>query len=142
MVIAILFWTLSILSCVYAFFTGGREGKWAALVIICASAASMVGPETKSWIETQLAVALVDTVTLAAMTAIALHSRAYWPIWMAAFQLNTVATHLATFIAQDYGPALYQGLGGFWAIPGQIAMVIGIFLDNRSGWYWRNETPA
>ncbi len=142
MIIAILFWLLAILSCAYAFIAGGRDGKLAAIVIIAAALATMVGPETGDWIETQLAVSLVDTAALAAMIFITLRSKAYWTIWMTAFHLNAVATHLATLIASGFAAELYQGLSGFWAIPMLLSMVIGIYLDNRSEWYWRNETPA
>ncbi|WP_164117431.1 hypothetical protein [Sphingorhabdus sp. Alg239-R122] len=132
MEIVIFFWMLVILSCTYASFAGGRDGRRASLVILCASLLSLTGQETDSWLETQFIVMVIDLITLMAMLAIALSSKAYWPLWVAAFQVNTVATHMATLFSASFAASIYQALGGFWAIPGLLAMVIGIAMDQSS----------
>ncbi|MBT2187565.1 hypothetical protein KK488_11495 [Sphingobium sp. H33] len=81
---------------------------------------------------TNTVVLAVDTATFIAMYAVAVKSRLWWPIWVAAFQLNSVVAHLATVISPEFSALVYHGYEGMWAIPGQLVMVIGIHRDR--GW--------
>ena len=49
-----------------------------------------------------------------------------------AFQLLTVATHLATILAPDYLPKIYSAIATFWAVPLLLSMVAGVYLDHRA----------
>ena len=51
--------------------------------------------------------------------------------WITAFQLLTVATHLATIIAPDYLPKIYSAIATFWVVPLLLSMVAGVYLDHR-----------
>ena len=76
-------------------------------------------------------VLLVDLATFAAMYVIAGLSERWWPIWVAAFQLNSVVAHIASAITPTFSALVYQGYEGLWAVPGQLVMVFGIYRDRR-----------
>jgi hypothetical protein len=155
MMIMFLFWSLVLFCCVYAAVAGGKDGKWATAIIILASiltvpasqmerwgqtqipamlasVLTIPASELEQWGQTQIPVMIVDTATLLAMYALALRSRAYWPLWMTAFQLISVTTHFATLVTPAFAPRIYQGMESLWAIPGLLSMVIGISLDRGS----------
>jgi hypothetical protein len=155
MMIIFLFWSLVLFSCVYAAVAGGKDGKWATAIIILASlltipasrmeqwgqgqipvmlASYLTIPASKleQWGQTQIPVMIVDAAALLAMYVLTLRSRAYWPIWMTAFQLVSVATHFATLASPSFAPRIYQGMESLWAIPGLLSMIVGIALDRGS----------
>ena len=82
----------------------------------------------------RIGVFAVDLAMLVGMYVIAVKSRRWWPLWVAAFQLNSVAAHLATVLSPAFSAAVYNGFEGLWAFPGQILMVYGIWRD-RVGEY-------
>ncbi len=63
----------------------------------------------------------------------ALRSRSYWPLWMAAFHLISVTTHAATIAQPELRPIIYFALQSFWSLPLLLVMVAGIMLDRRAG---------
>lgn len=129
MMIILLFWLLMFTCCFYAAAAGGRDGKWATAIIILASILTVPATFLAQWGRTQTPVMVVDMSVLAAMYILTLKSRAYWPIWMTAFQLVSVTTHFATLVSPSFTPLIYQGMESMWAIPGLLSMVIGISLD-------------
>lgn len=130
----ILFWTMIAGACAYAVVLGGWEGRWTAGIFIAASVASYAVNRWLYvfWHKTNLSMFFVDVVALLAFYLIAARSRHWWPLWVVAFQLNTVASHLATMISPDFSNAVYRGYGGLWAIPCLLVMVYGIWRD-RTG---------
>jgi hypothetical protein len=133
MLIASLFWALTLLCCSYAILFGGRDGRWAAFLFLAAAGltfpAELLG---RAWGETEWLVLGVDFAFLAAMYALMLSSRRYWPIWMTGFHLITVVTHLSTMMAPSFAPMIYWAMGSFWAIPVLLALLIGVELDRRA----------
>jgi hypothetical protein len=134
--IAILFWSMSLSACVYALLLGGWEGRWTTLIIILASLATLLANHLMRsywshlfWVDTNLAVLAIDLVTFLAMYVIAAKSMRWWPIWVAAFQLNSVVAHVATTVDPAFSAIVYQGYEGMWAIPGQLVMIFGIYRD-------------
>lgn len=140
--IAILFWSLCLGACAYAFLLGGWEGRWTTVIIILASIATLAANlwfrhrSGHSWHDaTNEVVLAIDLLTFLAMYLIAARSEHWWPIWVAAFQLNSVVAHLATIISPAFSAIVYQGYEGLWAIPGQLVMVLGIYRDRG----WKNR---
>jgi hypothetical protein len=131
----ILFWTMIVGACAYAVALGGWEGKWTAGIFVLASAASYAVNRWLHifWHKTYLSMFLVDFLAMLAFYVIAAKSRHWWPVWVVAFQLNTVASHLATMISPDFSNAVYRGYGGLWAIPCALVMVYGIWRDRSKG---------
>jgi hypothetical protein len=131
----ILFWTMITGACAYAIMLGGWEGRWTAGIFVTASALSYSVNRWfhLHWHKTNISMFLVDFLTLLAFYIIAAKSRHWWPVWVVAFQLNTVASHLATMISPDFSIAVYKGYGGLWAIPCALVMVYGIWRDRTGG---------
>jgi hypothetical protein len=136
MMFAILFWTMLAASCGYAVVFGGWEGRCMTAIILLASIATGLSNKWLDihWYETNIGVFVVDLATLAAMYAVAARSRRWWPLWVVAFQLNSVAAHVATVISPNFSALVYLGMESLWALPGQLVMVLGIFRD-RLGKY-------
>lgn len=133
---AILFWALVLAACAYAVRFGGWEGKWVTVIFILASAATALSEQwfRIRWFETNISVFIVDLATFAGLYLIAARSHRWWPIWMAAFQFNAVAAHVATMINPEFSNLVYKGYAAFWALPCILVMVFGIFRD-RMGRY-------
>ncbi len=127
-----MFWLLTVVGCGYAAVLGGRDGRWAASLIIAASALTI--PATRmgeSWARTEYLILLVDLFLLMGLYTLALLSRRYFPLWMTGFHLIAVVTHLSTLLAPRYAPEIYRALGSLWAIPMTLVMMWGIHLDRR-----------
>lgn len=142
MLIAILFWSLCLTACAYAVLLGGWEGRWTTLTIILASVATLLVNRWSAahqhdvfWANTNELVLIIDVVTFAVMYVTAAKSERWWPLWVAAFQLNSVVAHIATAISPQFSASVYQGYEGLWAIPGQLVMIFGIYRDRR----WKNS---
>lgn len=135
--IAILFWAMMAAACGYAVVLGGWEGK-CTTAIIASSALAITFSDSwpgLHWHKTDLTVLAIALVALVAMYLVAAFSRRWWPLWVAAFQLNSVAAYLATSFSPHL--SILQGYETLWSIPGQIIMVVGIFRDRN--WKYRYE---
>jgi hypothetical protein len=131
--LAALFWALALLCCSYAVIFGGRDGRWATLLLL--AAAGLTAPATlfgRAWGELELAILAVDLLLLSGLYALMLASRRYWPIWMTGFHLVAVVTHLSTMVAPSFTPRLYKAMESFWAIPVLLSLLIGVELDRRA----------
>lgn len=133
MLIAILFWLLTLLCCGYAILFGGRDGRWAAFLLLAASLLSL--PPTlmdQAYANTELIIFAVDLSLLAGLYSLMLSSHRYWPIWITGFHLVAVVTHLSTMLVPSFTPQLYRAMGSFWAIPISLTLLIGVELDRRA----------
>lgn len=133
MLIAALFWSMSIAACGYAFLLGGWEGRSTTLIIIVATLATMASNRLLDihWYSTNQIMLVVDLLTFIAMYVVAARSGRWWPLWVAAFQLNSVVAHIATMISPEFSALVYHGYEGMWAIPGQLVMIFGIYRDRE-----------
>lgn len=138
---AILFWAMIVGACAYAVALGGWEGRWTAGIFVMASLASFTANKwfLIYWNNTNVALFLVDCLTFGALYLVAARSRHWWPVWVVAFQLNSVASHLATLVSTDFSILVYKNYGGLWAIPCLLVMVVGIFRDRD--WAFRRTMP-
>jgi hypothetical protein len=133
MIVGLLFWLLALISCLYAILFGGRDGRWAALLIIAASVLTVPAAQMgKAWGELETARLIVDVALLIGLCALMLWSRRFWPIWMTGFHLIAVATHVSVMIAPAFTPQIYRGLQSFWAIPVLLVLLAGVELDRRA----------
>lgn len=132
MLTLVLFWTLTATGCAYAAAAGGRDGRWAAIMIVAASVLSvpaiLLG---RGWTGTDHGVLAVDVLLLVGLYGLSLRSRRFFSLWMCGFQLVAVTTHLATMLVPDFTPGIYRAVESIWAIPITLAMIAGIALDVR-----------
>lgn len=128
--VALFFWLLVALSCAYAAIFGGRDGRCASLLIVLAATSSAwVQTSAAQWSTSNLVVMAIDAGLLAGLVVLMITSLSFWPIWMAASQLMTVLTHVATLLIFGFKPNIYAALATVWVIPCLMSMVIGITLD-------------
>lgn len=128
------FLALLLLSCGYAALRGGRDGRWAAFMLLAAALLTIPASWIDvSWSGTHMGVFGVDVLLLLGLFALAMQSASYWPIWMVALHLVSVATHLTTAIDPRFLPKAYQALASFWSLPMQLVMPFGIMLDRAAG---------
>ncbi len=128
---AFVFFLLSMLGvCAYAVMRGGRDERIGALVL---AAAAMGSPLVVShqWGGPELGVVLVDIMLLAALMALAMRSRAFWPMWAAGFQACAVAVHLVAARSPTMLPAVYAETLAVWAYPVLAALAAGTWLETR-----------
>jgi drug/metabolite transporter superfamily protein YnfA len=133
MIVAVLFWLLTLLGCSYAAAFGGRDGRWAVFLIISATLltipAMLLG---RAWRQTEVGILAVDLLLLVSLYVLCLRSRRYFPIWMTGFHLVAVTTHVSTLLAPEFTPRVYRALESVWAIPITVSMILGIVLDRRA----------
>jgi hypothetical protein len=133
MLIALLFWLLVLISCGHATIFGGKDGRWAAALIIAASVLTIIAARMGgNWGDLELARMVVDLGLLLGLYVLMVISRRYWPIWMTGFHLIAVITHLSIMIAPGFTPQIYRALQSFWAIPVLLALLLGVELDRRA----------
>lgn len=118
---------------VYLALYGGRTGLWGGALLIGTYALALAialayrdNPLDRIWLMTS-----VDVFSLGWKFALAIWSTRRWPIWVAAFQLNVVASHLSIWLVPSWRGELYYAMITVWAIPTLLAMVIGTSLDHR-----------
>jgi len=133
MLIALLFWILCLAACGYAILLGGWEGKVVTVIVLVSTIATVVAlrPLDTHWYTTNHLMMAVDVTTFLALFLVAARSRRWWPVWFAAFQLNTLAAHVATMLSPSFSALVYRGYEGLWAIPCLLAMIFGIYLDRE-----------
>lgn len=125
--------SMTILCCLYAFQAGGAPGRYGASIVAFKTIAGYyAGLVDQSWASVSVPVLLVDIFSFIALTFLAVKCDRYWPLWSAGCALAAVGIHMAAAMEIGFKPAVYHGLKGLMAIPMQLLMVHGIYLDNRS----------
>ncbi|WP_448579262.1 hypothetical protein [Thermaurantiacus sp.] len=116
----------------FAFARGGRDERLAAIAMLMAAAATpllvqqqFAGPEA--------GVILVDIALFLALSAIAMQSTRFWPLWAAGFQLGAVVVHFASSRLPELIPAAYAETLVIWSYPVLAALLLGAVLEGARG---------
>lgn len=134
MLVALLFWALTLLCCGFAAAYGGLAGRQIAVATILGVAAtSLATLDENSWLGPQVPALIVDAALFAALLWIAHRADRWFPIWFAGLQLVAVASHFGSIVAPGFAPKVYFLLQGFWALPMYLSLVTGVALDRRAG---------
>lgn len=132
--VSLLFLTILFASCAYAYFAGGKEGRWVSLLLIAAAmatfAASFIG---YGYSRVHLPVLTIDLLLLGGLAAIAVRSRRYWPVWVLALHLGSISSHVARAAEPSLPSVIYFAMQSFWSLPLLLIMVWGIMLDRKAG---------
>lgn len=112
--------------CALSAWRGRNDDRLAAGALLAAWALSMVVFKARSE-ETQWGVLTIDTGLLGIYLWVAMRSRRFWPLFVAAFQLLAVVTHIAH--------ALDAGVSG-WAYLTAIRVwtYLGLFTIGYGAW--------
>jgi len=114
--------------CTYAVLYGGKDERLGAILL---AAAAVLSPLSlvRGWAAPELGITLVDVGLFAALLALAMRSRAFWPIWAAGFQLCAVAVHLVAGLSPSMLPAAYAETLALWAYPVLAALAVGTWVE-------------
>lgn len=119
--------------CAYAFARGRSDERFAAIVCVLASIASVVvmSPLTSRYSGIEQGVLVVDLLALGGFIVIALRTDRFWPLWVAGLQLTTLVAHLLKAIQLDLVPHAYAAAARFWVYPIFLIIVIGTWRSHR-----------
>lgn len=125
---------------IYAFRRGGRAEKLAASGIVANSylTALVVSPVDTMYRQIERSVALLDLGLLFLLGSIALLSRKFWPMWIAAIQGVAVLGHLAPYVHAS--PWVYNRAVALWSWVMWIVLGFAVYQHHRSRWQrpsWR-----
>lgn len=126
----ILFAALLVATLAVAWRRGGRDERLAALALIGGAVLTPLA-QLRGFAGPEFGIVLVDALLFTALAAIALRSRAFWPIWAAGFQLGALAVHLAAAQMPSMMPAAYAATLIIWSYPVVVAVAIGSWLEGR-----------
>lgn len=128
-------------SCAFAIWRGGADERAGAAIMLVGSAVSVIFALLPAfdWAASRGGLVAVDLGVLAALLVLALRTTRFWPLWMTAFHLIGVTTHLAVLLQPSRALQAYAMLQGFWAYPMLAARVIGTAARSRGE---RSLAPA
>lgn len=117
----------------YAFVAGRSDERFAAVVCILASIASVVvmSPLTSRYSGIEVGVLVVDLLALGGFTVLALRSDRFWPLWVAGLQLTTLVAHGLKAIELDLMPHAYAAAARFWVYPIFLIIVAGTYRHHK-----------
>ncbi|PZU46702.1 MAG: hypothetical protein DI568_11215 [Sphingomonas sp.] len=113
-----------------AFRFGGRDERLVALLLLTAAIVSPFA-EVKSFDVPQHGLLLIDAALLLALTAVAVYSDRYWPMFAAGFQLTTVFFHVARGTGAGIMPDAYADSLVFWGYLVIAALVVGTLTERE-----------
>lgn len=116
--------------CSYAVLRGGRDERIGAIALAVAAVISPLAM-SQNWGGPEVGVVIVDIALLAALVALAMKSRAFWPIWAAGFQACAVSVHFVAAKMPTMLPIVYADALALWAYPVLTALAIGTLLEAR-----------
>ncbi len=121
-----------LVTCIYLALYGGRTGRWlAAIQFVMAVASAILSSTASDFVALQPRMLALDLVSLGLKLTVALRSNRQWPIWVAAFQLDTVLAQTAILLSPVFRNEFYYAMATIWAMPTLLVMVVGLALDRR-----------
>jgi hypothetical protein len=126
----------------YALARGGAPERWGTAFFLVNVVGSNLAPlySGKRFLTTETGIMAVDIVFMFVMIAMTLRAQRYWPMWIAALQLDAVLTHLMMFAKTtppfSYGLALYV-----WGLPIPIMLAAGAWRHRNRMKKWGDD-PA
>ncbi len=130
----ILFFNLLLLgSCGYAILRGGAPERITAWLLI---GATVLTPLTASglamrFVQAELGIFVVDVALLGALTIVALKADRFWPMVLAAMQLDTTAVHVLKLVDADLIRITYALMIAAWSYPMLVVLAIGTMRHQR-----------
>jgi hypothetical protein len=131
--VPIVFWLLLLMSCGYALWRGRKYERMAASVFIAATILTLLGdsPLQVRYVGVETSDLFIDTGVLVALTAIALFSDRFWPLWAAGLQLVDSMSHMMKALDANLVPAVYGAAERFWSFPILIILLVGAWRNHK-----------
>lgn len=135
----LLYWSMLILICGFAFRRGRRYERIGAAICLGGSAATLFvhALSRVDYVGIAQGDMAIDFAVLAGFVAIALRSDRFWPLWIAGFQLTSSTAHLMKAIDQSLIPQAYAAAERFWSYPILLILAVGCWRQYR-----RTQIPS
>lgn len=140
MIRVILFDLLLFGACGYALLRGHTDAKIVGAACIIANFASYALVSNYASVET--GVMIIDMLTFATFTYVALTSDRFWPLWVSGLQLTTSLGHLLKEVESSLVPIAYAAALRFWSYPILIILAIAVWRSERRAGADRGATPG
>ncbi|USU04732.1 hypothetical protein NF700_15060 [Sphingomonadaceae bacterium OTU29MARTA1] len=123
----ILFNIVLLAACAYAFVAGGAPERWTAIVFLGGAIATFLLPfrHHQSYHTVHLLVLAVDSAVLLGLIGIALRADRFWPMYVSALHLITIAIHGVKAFQPSLVPWMYAGASGKIAYPMLVLLATG-----------------
>ena len=123
MIYGVLMWIVT----VYAFRRGRWEERLCAAGGVVASYLTplLVSPYERMYRQLEIEVMLIDLSYFLLLALIAMCSKKFWPMWLAAMTAQTVLAHLLVYMPQGI-PFVYYNSTVFWSYPKWIILALVI----------------
>jgi hypothetical protein len=133
LILQVFYWAALVATTGFVWRIGGRDERIGMLIAVVASIGSLLVELLPGfdWRFHRGGLFLVDLATLVAFFALTQRSSRFWPLWVTAFQLITVTTHMVVFLRPAAIVPAYAIAQGFWAYPILMCMIIGAIGHNR-----------
>ena len=120
-------------TCAYALMRGGAPERIVGAAFLFAAVASSLAPSRLPvrFFEAELGVMVVDIVLLLVLFAIALRADRFWPLFLAAFQLDAVGAHLVKWYDPELLRVAYVVMIVGWSYPMLLLLAIGTWRHRR-----------
>lgn len=127
------FYAVQALICLFAFVSGGRPERLAALLLLLAALGNAALPNHPgvSFHMVEGPAALIDLVLMASLVALSVRANRFWPLWLAALQLLAIAIHGVKAFEPVLVPWMYAGAAGKIAYPMMAVLMMGVWRHRR-----------
>lgn len=137
---ASLFLPAVVVTCIYAWRRGGGPERATALLVIGATAATVILPQA-SFRHVVIELLLIDLLLLGGLICVALIADRFWPMYFAAVHLLSVAAHGVRAYDPLILPDVYARVGGELAYLTLAILAVGTWRHGRRGddcdWSWQ-----
>jgi len=129
----IIYHLLLVVVAAYAFLHGRADERLAAAICVVATLATrlVLSPLASRYSGVEMGVLIVDLLTLAGFTLIALRTDRFWPLWVAGLQLTTMVAHLLKAVQLELLPYAYATAARFWVYPIFLIIVVGTWRSHH-----------
>jgi hypothetical protein len=136
----ILYWTLLLATCLFAFRGGRRDERIAAGVALTASVLTLIAHSitTVDYAVVEGSDMLIDIAVLASFVVIAVQSQRFWPLWAAGLQMTSTLAHLMKAVDPTLIPHAYAAAARLWSYPILLIIIVGTW----RGYQGRRRPPA
>lgn len=113
--------------CAYAFWAGGAPERWTALLFVAGVIVTSLIPfrQQHSFHSVFWLLLAVDAAMLVGLVGIALHANRFWPLYVSALHLVTLAIHGVKALQPDLVPWMYAVANGKIAYPMLVLLAVG-----------------
>ncbi|MGC1469076.1 MAG: hypothetical protein WA793_06800, partial [Sphingorhabdus sp.] len=114
-----LFLFVFLVACFYAAWKGGAPERLTAAIFAAGLAATVLlrAPYSTRFGTIDMGMFFADFAMLAGLVLVALYAERFWPIWISAFQVIQVLSHLPELLIPHLLPQAYLVIVSVWAYP-------------------------